>query len=135
MECDWVSSWVSGLANRGTSQFLDEWVADHEQGGKAAAFQLTKSIKEYYQARLPELRSDLKVVVHVYANLKGLGRTYSDAGLIQHPAEIMEFVRGFNMAHALDDFIDAGDGKECADEKVRGRQLVAENPGTALTVN
>jgi hypothetical protein len=30
------------------------------------------------------------------------------------------FVRGFNMGHPMCDFIDAGDGKEGADSKLKG---------------
>lgn len=31
-----------------------------------------------------------------------------------------DFVRGFNTVHPMCDFVDAGCGKECADEKIKG---------------
>lgn len=37
-------------------------------------------------------------------------------------ASFEEFVRGFNTVHPMCDFIDAGCGKECADEKIKGKR-------------
>lgn len=36
-------------------------------------------------------------------------------------ASFEDFVRGFNTVHPMCDFIDAGCGKECADEKIKGK--------------
>lgn len=56
----------------------------------------------------------------MYANLEGLAKVYKDAGNMDFPStSVDEFVRGFNMLDPLCDFIDAGNGKECADEKVK----------------
>lgn len=104
-----------------TSQFLDELIKDGEPGGQEASRLLMGHITEYVQNELPDLRHDLTVVVRVYANMKGLGKIYQDAKILDHAADLELFVRGFNMGHPMCDFIDAGSGKECSDEKIRGR--------------
>ena len=62
----------------------------------------------------------MKIVIRVYANLKGLARTYKDMDILSEPGQLEEFVRGFNMGDAMCDYVDAGTGKECSDEKVKG---------------
>jgi len=59
--------------------------------------------------------------MRVYANLGGLARAYYDAKLLGNPAELSIFVNGFNKEDALCDLVNAGDGKECADEKLKGK--------------
>jgi hypothetical protein len=75
------------------------------------------------QAIKDELRFPVPVPVVkicVYANLKGLANTYQQMDIVTK-STLDDFVRGFNMGNATCDFVDAGDGKECADEKVKGR--------------
>jgi hypothetical protein len=60
------------------------------------------------------------VVVRVYANVRGLAKTYRDNGILPD-LRFDDFVRGFNMGDVMCDYVDAGNGKECADEKVKGR--------------
>src|SRR5436190_9072003 len=104
-----------------TFQFVDELIKDGEPGGQEASRLLMGHITEYVQNELPDLRHDLTVVVRVYANMKGLGKIYQDAKILDHAADLELFVRGFNVGHPMCDFIDAGSGKECSDEKIRGR--------------
>ena len=56
----------------------------------------------------------------MYANLRGLGKTYFDGGVLPTPAAFSDFVLGFNKSHPLCDFIDAGNHKEAADTKLKG---------------
>lgn len=56
----------------------------------------------------------------MYANLRGLSKTYADKGILPNTAAFFEFVLGFNKAHPLFDFIDAGNHKEAADTKLKG---------------
>jgi hypothetical protein len=60
------------------------------------------------------------VHVRVYANMEGLAKTYKEMEVLSE-ATFDDFVRGFNMGDRLCDYIDAGNGKECADVKVNGR--------------
>ncbi len=52
--------------------------------------------------------------------MKGLAKTYKEMEIAPEVI-FQDFVRGFNMADPLCDYIDAGDGKECADVKVNGK--------------
>lgn len=63
----------------------------------------------------------MQVIVRVYANVKGLAKTYKEMEILPESASLDEFVRGFNMVDAMCDYVDAGNGKECSDEKVKGR--------------
>lgn len=58
-------------------------------------------------------------MIRVYANLRGLSKKYRE--LMPDSASFEDFVRGFNTVHPMCDFIDAGCGKECADEKIKGK--------------
>jgi len=62
----------------------------------------------------------LTVLVHVYANVRGLGRAYKEAGVLEEASHLADFARGFNMGDAMCNYVDAGTGKECSDEKLKG---------------
>ncbi|KAG5288781.1 CCCH zinc finger DNA binding protein [Histoplasma capsulatum G186AR] len=113
------NAFVSVLVDGDSMNFLDEFVENGELGGQDAARRLIQHVSEYVQNELADLRPDLPVVVRVYANLKGLRRTYQEAHILDDENEFELFVRGFNMGHPLCDFVDAGAGKECSDEKIR----------------
>lgn len=52
--------------------------------------------------------------------MNGLNKMYCDSNVLEQREDFGRFVRGFNMGHPLCDFIDAGNGKECSDDKIRG---------------
>ncbi|KAF4540652.1 uncharacterized protein LTHEOB_594 [Lasiodiplodia theobromae] len=66
-----------------------------------------------------ESAARISVHIRIYANVKGLGQAYYNAGILFDPSDIWSFMRGFNMGHPMCDFIDAGDGKECSDDKLK----------------
>ncbi|OJD11495.1 hypothetical protein AJ78_07749 [Emergomyces pasteurianus Ep9510] len=113
------NSFVSVLVDGDSMNFLDEFVEHGESGGQEAARLLIHHVSEYMRNELTDLRPDLPVVVRVYANLKGLRKTYHEAHILDDESEFELFVRGFNMGHPMCDFVDAGAGKECSDEKIR----------------
>ncbi|KAI9852281.1 MAG: hypothetical protein M1838_001169 [Thelocarpon superellum] len=84
-------------------------------GGNTAANQLRKSTQEYVSQMRPDV-PDFEIIIRIYVNLKGLARTYRD---LEQPADFEQFVQEFNMAHPLGEIINAGHGKECADEKIK----------------
>ncbi|KAM0483242.1 hypothetical protein ACHAPX_002692 [Trichoderma viride] len=98
--------------------FQDEFARDGLTGGKRAAGLLRKAIAEDIKTRYPSIPTNVQVVIRVYANLRGLSKKYRE--LMPDSASFEEFVRGFNTVHPMCDFIDAGCGKECADEKIKG---------------
>jgi hypothetical protein len=76
----------------------------------------------------------LQVITRVYANVAGLSKTYTVHGILSEPT-FVEFIRGFNMGETMCDYVDAGTGKECSDEKVKGKRLSGHSSRTVLTVH
>ncbi|KAJ0166651.1 hypothetical protein CTA2_6440 [Colletotrichum tanaceti] len=99
--------------------FLDDLVEQGLEGGKKASSFLEQAVASELRSVDRSLPHHLRVVVRVFANLKGLAATYAETGTIRDPGVFCEFVRGFNMTSAMCDFVDAGNGKECADEKLK----------------
>jgi len=89
------------------------------EGGKRTASLLKQAVEE--ELKNSGLSPHLQVMIRVYANMKGLAKTYKDIELLPDLASLDDFVRGFNMGDALCDYVDAGNGKECSDEKIKGK--------------
>ena len=90
-------------------------------GGKRTASLLKQAVEEELQSSVPSTAHHMQVIVRVYANVKGLAKAYKEMEILPESASLDEFVRGFNMGDAMCDYVDAGNGKECSDEKVKGR--------------
>ncbi|KAL9096810.1 MAG: hypothetical protein Q9163_006399, partial [Psora crenata] len=89
--------------------FRDDFVKSAETGGQEAAHLLRSLVINYIQSQVPDLHTSFDIVVYVYANVRGLTKAYSDAKVIQQHNDLERFIRGFNMAHALVNLIDAGE--------------------------
>jgi hypothetical protein len=98
---------------------LNDLVKKGITGGDEAAKLLRRAVFDYLRYD-PDFKHDQKIVIQVYANLRGLSKTYSDKGILPNTAAFAEFVLGFNKAHPLCVFIDAGNHKEAADTKLKG---------------
>lgn len=91
-------------------------------GGRKTASLLKGEVNSHLEKFVPEASKQMiNVVIHVYANTKGLGRKYKEMGLLPGSGTLEDFIRGFNMGDELCHYTDAGDGKECADVKVQGK--------------
>jgi hypothetical protein len=101
-------------------------VKEGADGGKRAASLLKQAVEEELQACDPSAAHHVQVVVRVYANMKGLTKTYKEMDLLPQSTTFEEFVRGFNMGDVMCDYVDAGNGKECSDAKVKGKRIYAE---------
>lgn len=101
-------------------QFLDHFVQSGQQGGLEAARYLRNAVCEYVTMKF-KLPSNIQIRIRVYANTKGLASAYSFNNILGSTDTLNMFVRGFNMGHPMCDFVDAGDGKECADSKLKGK--------------
>ncbi|KAF2464465.1 uncharacterized protein BDR25DRAFT_319202 [Lindgomyces ingoldianus] len=112
-------NYVSVLIDGDCMTFIDELLRAGETGGRQAARLLKASIIEHLREKFPKVPASVKILIRVYANVKGLAKSYSEAKVISNPAEFDSFVNGFNKEDALCDFVNAGDGKECADEKIK----------------
>lgn len=100
-------------------QFKNELIKQGLEGGKKTASLLKQAVTEALRSSVPAAAHPLQVLVRVYANMKGLAKTYKEMEVVPE-VTFEDFVRGFNKVSPLYDYIDAGDGKECADVKVNG---------------
>lgn len=99
------------------------------------ARKLRNASLEYLRAQADDCPPDLKVIVQVYANFKGLAKLYHQLKVIADLSDFEVFVRGFNKEDPLCNMIDAGDGKECCDEKLKGEPGPESPLGTSNMVS
>ncbi|KIW28928.1 uncharacterized protein PV07_04780 [Cladophialophora immunda] len=99
--------------------FEDELVKQGMNGGKNTASLLKQAVEEELRSSPTSTPHQVQVIVRVYANVKGLAKTYKEKEILAESTSLDEFIRGFNMGDAMCDFVDAGNGKECSDEKVK----------------
>jgi hypothetical protein len=64
--------------------------------------------------------------------MKKLTKIYKDMEIFPESASFDEFVRGFNISDVIYDYIDAGNGKEYSDEKIKSRSpIIGQYPVSA----
>ncbi|CZS92071.1 uncharacterized protein RCO7_00693 [Rhynchosporium graminicola] len=112
------NNFVSVLIDGDCMPFLDALVILAQQGGLEAVRCLRNKVCEYVSKEL-KLPSNIAVRIRVYANIKGLASAYFFNKVLERQDDLSMFIRGFNMGHPMCDFVDAGDGKECADAKLK----------------
>lgn len=96
------------------------------RGGTHAARLLNDAVKASLRRKGLE---HCQVMVRVYANVAGLSKALSKAGLVgAEKRSFAPFIASFNRSSGLSDFVDAGDLKENADFKLKALlRLYAEN--------
>lgn len=104
----------------------DKFVSQGADGGSEAAGLLNTRIRSSLASKGLE---HCDIMVRVYANVFGLSKALSKAGLAgPEKRSLAPFIANFNRSFPLTDFIDAGEYKENADFKLRGLlKLYAEN--------
>lgn len=112
------NAFVLVLIDGDCMNFLNELVKQGMTGGDEAAKLLRRAVFDYLRYD-EDFKHDHKIVIRVYANLRGLSKTYADKGLLLNATAFADFVSGFNKAHALCDFVDAGNHKEAANTKLK----------------
>ena len=80
---------------------------------------LKQAVEEELESLVDAPAHPLQVVVRVYANMKGLAKTYKELEILPE-STFLEFIGGFNRGVVMCDYVDAGNGKECSDKKVNG---------------
>ncbi|KAL4889610.1 CCCH zinc finger DNA binding protein [Aspergillus ambiguus] len=110
---------VAVLVDGDHMNFMDEFVRGGQKGGRSAAKALMKAVRDHVHKAVPDTSPHIQYMVHVYANVTGLAKTYRDTGIISSKDVLESFIQGFNMENQLCDFVDAGSGKECSDVKIR----------------
>ena len=89
------------------------------QGGEDAGKHLRTTILDYHKTN-PRYHADDRIIIRVYANCQGLGKTFKAAKIIYDESLFTQFLVGFNSSHPLTDYVDAGSRKEAADSKMKG---------------
>ncbi|RAK80971.1 uncharacterized protein BO72DRAFT_370106 [Aspergillus fijiensis CBS 313.89] len=112
-------SFVSILVDGDCMNFNDALIQEGHNGGRRAARLLLQSVERYVRDTDPQASPNLQYRVCIYANLPGLEKAYREAKVLSSTETLDPFVRGFNMEDSQCDFIDAGNGKECSDVKIR----------------
>ncbi|KAJ4405528.1 hypothetical protein N0V82_010311 [Gnomoniopsis sp. IMI 355080] len=104
----------------------DHFVSQGADGGSAAAALLNSRVRSSLAEKSLE---HCEIMVRVYANVVGLSKALSKAGLAgPEKRSLAPFIANFNRSFPLTDFVDAGEYKENADFKLRGLlKLYAEN--------
>lgn len=105
-------------------QFMDELVQDEQRGGRSAAKALIEAARDHVRKVKPDSNPNIQFKIRVYANVAGLAKTYSDIGIVSSADILRHFIQGFNMENTLCEFVDAGNGKECSDVKVKGKNFL-----------
>jgi glutaredoxin-related protein len=104
-----------------TTQFLDEFIQDGQKGGRSAAKALIEAAHCHVREVKPASSPNINYKIQVYANVTGLAKLYADTSIVGSADHLREFIRGFNMEDTLCEFVDAGNGKECSDVKIKGK--------------
>ncbi|KAE8386463.1 hypothetical protein BDV23DRAFT_175440 [Aspergillus alliaceus] len=112
-------SFVSVLVDGDCMNFQDNLIQSGYDGGQKAVQLLRKAVEDYLFQREPEANPRIQCKIRVYANVSGLSRTYRDTNIAPADGTLEAFIQGFNMENGLCDFVDAGNGKECSDVKLR----------------
>ncbi|KIW34987.1 uncharacterized protein PV07_01714 [Cladophialophora immunda] len=112
------NAFIMVLIDGDNMYFLTELVKKGAVGGDEAAKLLRQAVFEYLRHD-NNFKHDYKIVIRVYANLKGLSKFYSDMNILPSATSFNQFVLGFNKAHPLCDFMDAGNHEEAADTKLK----------------
>jgi hypothetical protein len=97
--------------------FSDDLIKKGAQGGKEAAQLLAHAAGEFVSQTLPHLNNP-KVVVRIYANVRGTADSLCKTGVIDKAAVLDDFIRSFNSSKVLFDFVDAGSRKDAVGNKL-----------------
>ncbi|KAK6812464.1 hypothetical protein RU639_011866 [Aspergillus parasiticus] len=112
-------SFVSVLVDGDCMNFQDNLIQSGYDGGQKAVQLLRKAVEDYLFQLDPEANPRIQCKIRVYANVSGLSKTYRDTNIAPVDGTLEAFIQGFNMENGLCDFVDAGNGKECSDVKIR----------------
>lgn len=79
-----------------------------------------EAVRNHVRKVAPEVDANIQYKIRVFANVTGLAKTYRNTEVLSSEYDLATFIQGFNMENPLCDFVDAGNGKECSDVKIRG---------------
>ncbi|GFG22135.1 CCCH zinc finger DNA binding protein [Aspergillus udagawae] len=112
-------SFVSVLVDGDGMNFHGNLVKNGKHGGLDAARLLIQAVQDHIQKVDPKAPPNISCKIRVFANVEGLTEAYRNNNILSAGETLTSFIQGFNQENALCDFVDAGNGKECADVKLR----------------
>ncbi|KAL8885901.1 MAG: hypothetical protein Q9215_006309 [Flavoplaca cf. flavocitrina] len=124
------NSFVLVLVDGDSMPFNDCLMTKLEVGGGEAAELLRSGINIHIEANLPNIQLRPDYLVRIYLNLRGLSKTCTASNIVPNGIEdgLATFVTGFNKKFPTFEIIDAGNGKKCADSKIKKTfELFAHN--------
>ncbi|CRG83859.1 CCCH zinc finger DNA binding protein [Talaromyces islandicus] len=126
------NGYVSVLVDGDGMNFHEKLIQDGQNGGYEAARLLIKAVEDHFQKCDTKLPPNILYKIRVYSNVEGLTKAYRDANVLPVGETLTPFIQAFNKANTLCDIVDAGNGKECADVKLKAHntentQLTASN--------
>ncbi|KAI4114669.1 MAG: hypothetical protein LQ345_004589 [Seirophora villosa] len=98
------------------SAFNESLIVQGAAGGGEAANRVLDNVRRHIQQYDG---THWKIIVRIYANLEGLLKKYAYIGFTEEERTLRQFVTGFTQSQPLFDFVDAGQGKERADHKIK----------------
>ncbi|KAL8995919.1 MAG: hypothetical protein Q9169_004455 [Polycauliona sp. 2 TL-2023] len=115
------NSFVLVLIDGDCMPFHDYLPRNLEAGGEEAAGLLKNEIYTYIEDSLPHIQLEQEMLVRIYINLRGLRKLYRSRGLFKDDISdgLGRFITGFNKKFPNFDIVDAGNGKEGADSKIK----------------
>ncbi|TAQ84104.1 hypothetical protein B7494_g7569 [Chlorociboria aeruginascens] len=100
--------------------FNEDLIRQGIEGGKQAANALRNTVLEHYTG----LTDEIEIMAKVCANVTGLAKAMRRDGTLDNPEDLRDFTIGFTQGKASFDFVDCGHGKERADSKIKGGQIL-----------
>ena len=100
--------------------FHDELLRDPQRGAPEAALRLRQAVRNYLKDS-PLGADQIPIIVRVYVNLNGLGKSLVAAKVIDIESNMRLFAELFTNSRAEFDFVNVGHGKENADSKMRSQ--------------
>jgi len=105
--------------------FSDDLIAEGQSGGHRAAKMLSEATAQYLDSHCG--LNQFQLWVYVFFNKRGLLDTFARSGLGMLKANFEDFIMGFNQAAERFLMVDVGSGKEAADAKIKGMQIVVSH--------
>ena len=108
------------LIDGDSTLFNDAYVKAGAEGGHRAVHALKAELESYLRDKAG-CQPHWKIVVRIYVKMNSLTTAYADSGIVSDARTAKDFFRGLNEVHPLFEIIDAGQDKEGADTKVKGK--------------
>lgn len=111
------NAYIVALLDGDGMVFTKELLSKGEKGGKEAATLLHAALSEYVATNLGHLDA-VRIAVRVYGDTSTLADALLQCKEIDKAATFQDFIRGFNSTKLLFDFVDVGNRKDAAGDKL-----------------